>query len=604
MFKQLRPLELDIQIKSLPNQPGVYQYFDKDDVIIYVGKAKNLKKRVASYFTKNHENGKTRVLVKKIANIKHIVVNTETDALLLENNLIKKYQPRYNVMLKDDKTYPWICIKKERFPRIFLTRNVIKDGSEYFGPYTSVRTVRALLDLIKELYMLRSCNYDLSEKNIGTGKYSVCLDYHIGNCKGPCEGLQTEEDYNKDISAIRNIVKGNFKEAIISFEELMMRFAADMEFEEAQKIKEKIDLLANYQSKSTVVNPSITNVDVFSIVSDESYSYINFFKISNGAIIQSHTSEIKKKLNESDKQLLELSIIELRQRFNSQSKEIYVPFEVDLGEKIKVTVPKLGDKKRIVDLSIRNAKYYRQDRLKQIKIVDPDRHVNRIMEQMKKDLRLSEQPRHIECFDNSNIQGTHPVAACVVFTNGKPDKKEYRNFNIKTVEGPDDFASMEEVVFRRYKRLQEEGRSLPQLIVIDGGKGQLSSSLKSLDVLGLRNKIAIIGIAKRLEEIYYPDDPVPLYLDKKSESLKIIQQLRNEAHRFGITHHRNKRSKSALNNQLEQIPGIGKQTVVSLLKHFKSTKRVSQASFENLEQIIGNSRATKVYNYFRKQHKT
>ncbi|WP_370276517.1 excinuclease ABC subunit UvrC [Lutibacter sp. HS1-25] len=593
-------MELEIQIKTLPNQPGVYQYYDKNDQLLYVGKAKNIKKRVASYFTKNHEYGKTKVLVKKIASIKHIVVNTETDALLLENNLIKKYQPRYNVMLKDDKTYPWICIKNERFPRLFLTRNVIKDGSEYFGPYTSVKTAKALLDLIKELYLLRSCNFDLSEKNIATGKYSVCLDYHIGNCKGPCEGLQTEEDYQLDITAIRNIVKGNFKEAIKTFEELMMRFADEMEFEEAQKIKEKIDLLANYQAKSTVVNPSITNVDVFSIVSDESYSYVNFFKIVNGAIIQSHTSEIKKKLDETDKELLELSIVEIRQRFNSQSKEIYVPFDVDLGENIKVTVPKLGDKLRIVELSIRNAKYFRQDKLKQIKIVDPDRHVNRIMEQMQQDLRLSKQPRHIECFDNSNIQGTNPVAACVVFKNGKPDKKEYRNFNIKTVEGPDDFASMEEVVFRRYKRLLDEGMDLPQLIVIDGGKGQLSSALKSLDILGLRHKIAIIGIAKRLEEIYYPDDPVPLYLDKKSETLKIIQQLRNEAHRFGITHHRNKRSKSALNNQLEEISGIGKQTVVSLLKHFKSTKRVSEASFEDLEKLIGNARATKVYGYFQK----
>ena len=593
-------MELEIQIKTLPDQPGVYQYYDKNGTILYIGKAKNLKKRVASYFNKNHEYGKTRVLVKKIATIKHIVVNTETDALLLENNLIKKYQPKYNVMLKDDKTYPWICIKKERFPRIFLTRNVIKDGSEYYGPYTSVKTAKALLDLIKELYQLRSCNYDLSEKNIEIGKYNICLDYHIGNCKGACEGLQTEQNYQNDIIAIRNIIKGNFKESIKYFHELMMHFASEMEFEEAQKIKEKIDLLANYQAKSTVVNPSITNVDVFSIVSDESFSYINFFKISNGAIIQSHTSEIKKKLNETDKELLELAIIELRQRFNSQSKEVYVPFEVELGEDIKVTVPKLGEKKRIVDLSIRNAKYYRQERFKQIKIVDPDRHVKRLMAQMKKDLRLSAEPRHIECFDNSNIQGTNPVAACVVFKNGKPSKKEYRNFNIKTVEGPDDFASMEEVVFRRYKRLLEEGQSLPQLIVIDGGKGQLSSSLKSLDILGLRNKIAIIGIAKRLEEIYYPEDPVPLYLDKKSETLKIIQQLRNEAHRFGITHHRNKRSKKALENELEQISGIGKQTVVSLLKHFKSAKRISESSFEDLEKLVGKSRATKVYDYYNK----
>ena len=592
-------MELEIQIKTLPNQPGVYQYYDKNGTILYIGKAKNLKKRVASYFNKNHEYGKTKVLVKKIATIKHIVVNTETDALLLENNLIKKYQPKYNVMLKDDKTYPWICIKKERFPRVFLTRNVIKDGSEYFGPYTSVRTVKALLDLIKELYQLRSCNYDLSRKNVSELKYKVCLDFHIGNCKGPCEGLQTEESYATDIVAIKDIIKGNFKESIKSFHHLMMSFADKMEFEEAQKIKEKIDLLANYQSKSTVVNPAITNVDVFSIISDESYSYVNFFKISNGAIIQSHTIEIKKKLNETDKELLELAIVEIRQRFNSQSKEIYVPFKVDLGENIKVTVPVLGDKKRIVDLSVRNAKYYRQEQFKQIKIVDPDRHINRLMEQMKKDLRLSAEPRHIECFDNSNIQGTNPVAACVVFKNGKPSKKEYRNFNIKTVEGPDDFASMEEVVFRRYKRLLEEGQSLPQLIVIDGGKGQLSSSLKSLDILGLRNKIAIIGIAKRLEEIYYPDDPVPLYLDKKSETLKIIQQLRNEAHRFGITHHRNKRSKKALENELEQISGIGKQTVVSLLRHFKSTKRVGLASFEELESIVGKVRASKIYNHYK-----
>ena len=592
-------MELEIQIKTLPDQPGVYQYYDKNGTILYIGKAKNLKKRVASYFNKNHEYGKTRVLVKKIATIKHIVVNTETDALLLENNLIKKYQPKYNVMLKDDKTYPWICIKKERFPRVFSTRNVTKDGSEYFGPYTSVRTVKALLDLIKELYQLRSCNFDLSRKNVAELKYKVCLDFHIGNCKGPCEGLQTEESYNKDIVAIRNIIKGNFKESIKSFHQLMIDFADKMEFEEAQKIKEKIDLLANYQSKSTVVNPSITNVDVFSIISDESYSYVNFFKISNGSIIQSHTIEIKKKLNETDKELLELAIVEIRQRFNSQSKEIYVPFIVDVGEEIKVTVPVLGDKKRIVDLSVRNAKYYRQEQFKQIKIVDPDRHVNRLMAQMKKDLRLSAEPRHIECFDNSNIQGTNPVAACVVFKNGKPSKKEYRNFNIKTVEGPDDFASMEEVVFRRYKRLLEEGQSLPQLIVIDGGKGQLSSSLKSLDILGLRNKIAIIGIAKRLEEIYYPEDPVPLYLDKKSETLKIIQQLRNEAHRFGITHHRNKRSKKALENELEQISGIGKQTVVSLLKHFKSVKRVRMATIEELENIVGKARAIKIINYYK-----
>lgn len=592
------PTALEVQIKTLPDAPGVYQYYDKEDQILYVGKAKNLKKRVASYFTKNHENAKTRVLVKKIASIKHIVVNSETDALLLENNLIKKYQPRYNIMLKDDKTYPWICIKKERFPRVFMTRNVVKDGSEYFGPYTNVRTVKALLDLIRELYPLRTCTYDLSQEKIDAGKYKVCLEYHLGNCLGPCENLQSEADYNETIKAIRNIIKGNFKQSLEAFENLMLSFAEKMEFEEAQKIKEKVELLSNYQAKSTIVNPTINNVDVFSIISDESYGYVNFFKIANGAIIQSHTSEIKKKLDETDKEMLELAIVEIRQRFNSVSKEIYVPFEVDLGDEVKVTVPKLGDKKRIVELSERNAKYYRQEQFKQIKIVDPDRHVKRIMAQMQKDLRLSVEPRHIECFDNSNIQGTHPVAACVVFKNGKPSKKEYRHFNIKTVEGPDDFASMEEVVYRRYKRLLSEGEPLPQLIIIDGGKGQLSSALKSLDVLGLRGKIAIIGIAKRLEEIYYPGDSIPMYLDKKSETLKIIQHLRNEAHRFGITFHRNKRSKSAIQSELEQIPDVGKQTITSLLRKFKSAKRVKSATFEELKEVVGESRAQKIFQYY------
>tara|TARA_R110001632_G_scaffold102272_1_gene210326 strand:- start:3530 stop:5317 length:1788 start_codon:yes stop_codon:yes gene_type:complete len=589
---------LEIQLKTLPDSPGVYQYYDKEDKILYVGKAKNLKKRVASYFTKTHENTKTRILVKKIVTIKHIVVNTETDALLLENNLIKKYQPRYNIMLKDDKTYPWICIKKERFSRVFMTRRVIKDGSEYFGPYTSVRTVKVLLDLIRELYPLRTCKYDLSKEKIDAGKYKVCLEYHLGNCKGPCENFQSEENYNEAIKAIRNIVKGNFKESLEKFQELMMGFAENMEFEEAQKVKEKLDLLSNYQAKSTIVNPSINNVDVFSIISDESYGYVNFFKIANGSIIQSHTTEIKKKLDETDAEILSLAIVEIRQRFNSMSKEVYVPFKVDLGDTVKVTVPKLGDKKRIIELSERNAKYYRQEQFKQIKIADPDRHVKRIMAQMQKDLRLSEEPRHIECFDNSNIQGTHPVAACVVFKDGKPSKKEYRHYNIKTVEGPDDFASMEEVVFRRYKRLLSEEEPLPQLIVIDGGKGQLSSALKSLDLLGLRGKIAIIGIAKRLEEIYYPGDPIPMYLDKKSESLKIIQFLRNEAHRFGITLHRNKRSKSAIQSELEQIPDIGKQTITSLLRKFKSAKRVKNATFEELKAVVGDARAKKVFKYF------
>jgi len=589
---------LEIQLKTLPDSPGVYQYYDKQDNILYVGKAKNLKKRVGSYFTKSHENAKTRILVQKIVSIKHIVVTTETDALLLENNLIKKYQPRYNIMLKDDKTYPWICIKKERFPRIFMTRRVIKDGSEYYGPYTNVRTVKVLLDLIRELYPLRTCKYDLSREKIAEKKYKVCLEYHLGNCSGPCEDFQNEDSYNDTIKAIRNIVKGNFKESLNKFHEIMKVFADKMEFEEAQKIKEKLDLLSNYQSKSTIVSPSINNVDVFSIISDESYGYVNFFKIANGSIIQSHTTEIKKKLDETDKRILEMAVVEIRQRFNSISREVYVPFEIDLGDEIKVTVPKLGDKKRIVELSERNAKYYRQEQFKQIKISDPDRHVKRIMTQMQKDLRLSEEPRHIECFDNSNIQGTNPVAACVVFKEGKPSKKEYRHYNIKTVEGPDDFASMEEVVFRRYKRLLSENLPLPQLIVIDGGKGQLSSALKSLDLLDLRGKIAIIGIAKRLEEIYYPGDPIPMYLDKRSETLKIVQFLRNEAHRFGITLHRNKRSKSAIQSELEQIPNIGKQTITSLLKKFKSAKRVKMATIEELKELLGDSRAKKIFNYF------
>ena len=589
---------LEIQLKTLPDSPGVYQYYDKQDNILYVGKAKNLKKRVGSYFTKSHENAKTRILVQKIVSIKHIVVTTETDALLLENNLIKKYQPRYNIMLKDDKTYPWICIKKERFPRIFMTRRVIKDGSEYYGPYTNVRTVKVLLDLIRELYPLRTCKYDLSREKIAEKKYKVCLEYHLGNCSGPCEDFQNEDSYNDSIKAIRNIVKGNFKESLNKFHEIMKAFADKMEFEEAQKIKEKLDLLSNYQSKSTIVSPSINNVDVFSIISDESYGYVNFFKIANGSIIQSHTTEIKKKLDETDKRILEMAVVEVRQRFNSISKEVYVPFEIDLGDEIKVTVPKLGDKKRIVELSERNAKYYRQEQFKQIKISDPDRHVKRIMTQMQKDLRLSEEPRHIECFDNSNIQGTNPVAACVVFKEGKPSKKEYRHYNIKTVEGPDDFASMKEVVFRRYKRLLSENLPLPQLIVIDGGKGQLSSALKSLDLLDLRGKIAIIGIAKRLEEIYYPGDPIPMYLDKRSETLKIVQFLRNEAHRFGITLHRNKRSKSAIQSELEQIPNIGKQTITSLLRKFKSAKRVKTATFKELQEIVGDARAKKIYQYF------
>lgn len=587
-----------LQISTLPSDPGVYQYYDKEEKLLYVGKAKNLKKRVASYFNKEHDNARTRLLVKRIAVIKHIVVATETDALLLENNLIKNYQPKYNVLLKDDKTYPWLCIKNERFPRVFPTRRLIKDGSEYFGPYTSMKTVHTLMDLIKGLYPLRNCNYHLSADNIKAQKYKVCLEFHLGNCAGPCEAKFSETAYQENINAIRDIIKGNFKDSLHRFKDQMKEHAAKLEFEDAQRIKEKIDILENYQSKSTVVNPKINNVDVFSIISDETYAYVNYLQISFGSIIRSHTLEIRKKLDESDEVLLELAVVELRQRFQSICKEIYLPFIVKTEDGVKVHVPKLGDKKKILDLSLRNAKYYRMERFKQARIVDPDRHEKRIMAQMKIDLRLSEEPRHIECFDNSNIQGTNPVAACVVFKNGKPSKKDYRKFNIKTVVGPDDFASMEEVVFRRYKRLMEEEQPLPQLIIIDGGKGQLSSSLKSLDKLGLRGKIAIVGIAKRLEELFYPDDPIPLYLDKKSETLKIIQQLRNEAHRFGIEFHRDKRSKEALESGMETIPGIGEKTIMELLTHFKSAKRIEKASFEELENIIGASRAQKIKSYF------
>ena len=588
-----------LQTTTLPNKPGVYQYYDKDDKLLYIGKAKNLKKRVSSYFTKQHDSGKTRVLVKKIVTIKHIVVDTETDALLLENNLIKKYQPRYNILLKDDKTYPWICIKKERYPRVFSTRRMIKDGSEYFGPYTSKKTVHTLLDLINGLYPLRNCNYDLSDKNIKSGKYKVCLEYHLANCLGACEGKQTEESYLESVAAIRNILKGNFKESLLAFKNQMKSFAKNLQFEDAQKVKEKMEVLMNYQSKSTIVNSKINNVDVFSIITDEEYGYVNYLQISYGSIIRSHTLEIKKKLAETDIEILQLAVIELRNRFQSHCKEIYVPFKINAGEDIKIYIPKLGDKKHILDLSIRNAKYYRMERFKQVRITDPNRHENRIMTQMKKDLRLSQEPRHIECFDNSNIQGTNPVAACVVFKNGKPSKKDYRKYNIKTVVGPDDFASMEEVVYRRYKRLLDEKQPLPQLIIIDGGKGQLSSSLKSLDKLDLRGKIAIIGIAKRLEELFYPDDPIPLYLDKKTETLKIIQQLRNEAHRFGITFHRNKRSKEALNTTLDAIDGIGEKTVIGLLKKFKSLQRIQSATFEELSEVVGPSKSKKIKEYFK-----
>lgn len=596
---------IKLKLASLPETPGVYQYYNKKGDLLYIGKAKNLKRRVNSYFNKQHDSKRLRVLVSNIDNIETINVNSEYDALLLENNLIKEHQPRYNILLKDDKTYPWICIKKENFPRIFYTRNIIKDGSEYFGPYSNVKTMKVLLGLIKELYQIRTCSYDLSEKNIENNKYKVCLEYHIGNCQGPCEGYQTQEDYNKQIAAIRSIIKGEFNEAKQYLIDQMTHYATDLKFEKAQMVKEKIEALQNYQARSTIVSPTITNVDVFSVTSDEEYAYVNFMKIYHGAIIQSHTEEWKKKLDETDEDLLERAIIDFSDRFNLTSKEIYVPFELSLEIPFrKIVVPKIGDKKQIVDLSIKNTRIYRLEQLKQTKIVDPDRHTNRIMNQMKIDLRLPEEPRHIEGFDNSNIQGTNPVSACVVFKNGKPSKKDYRIFNVKTVEGPNDFATMEEVIERRYSRILAEGESLPQLILIDGGKGQLSSALKSIDKLGLRGKVSIIGIAKRLEEIYYPDDPYPLYLDKNSETLKVLQHVRDESHRFGITRHRNRRSKNAYNSVLEEIDGIGPQTIKELLTKFKSVERIKNASLLELTDVIGKSKAKKITDYFSNDKKS
>lgn len=582
--------DIQNQLQNIPNDAGVYQYFDKEGKILYVGKAKNLKKRISSYFQKQDQNGKTKVLVRKIADIQTIVVASEMDALLLENSLIKKHQPRYNVLLKDDKTYPWICIKKERFPRIFSTRKLIKDGSEYFGPYTSVRLVKTLLEFTKQLYPLRTCNYALTEENIQKEKFKVCLEYHIGNCKAPCVKLQSETDYDIGIQHIKEILKGNIRSVIKHLKQLMHSFAQEMAYEQAQLMKEKIDLLENYQAKSTIVNPKINDVDVFSIVSDKEYAYVNFFKVASGAIIQSHSLELKKKLEETDEELLSVAITELRHRFQSTSKECYTSIPL-VWEGLKISVPKIGDKRKLVELSYRNAKHLQHDRLRKNEQARARVDNRRLMEQMQQDLRLKNKPTHIECFDNSNIQGSNPVAACVVFKNGKPSKKEYRHFNIKTVVGPDDFGSMEEVVHRRYRRLLEEGHELPQLIVIDGGKGQLSSAVKSLERLGLMGEIAIIGIAKKLEEIYFPGDSVPLYLDKRSESLKVIQQLRNEAHRFGINHHRNQRSKDALHTSLDNIPGIGPKTIQKLISHFGSIKRIKEANEKELAILVGIQRA-------------
>lgn len=590
-------------IKIFPEKPGVYQFFDKNEKIIYIGKAKNLKHRVSSYFHKESSiSGKVKILVKKIKEIRFIIVDTEIDALLLENNLIKKYKPRYNVLLKDDKTYPWICIKNEDFPRIFSTRHLIRDGSEYFGPYASGRMMKTVLSLITQLYPIRNCRHKLSPQNIKSKKFKVCLEYHVENCKGPCEGFQEKEEYNKYIDEIKEIIKGNINSVKFQLKKLMLEYANKYEFEKAQIVKEKIELLENYQSKSVVVNSKINNVDVFSIITHNDMSYSNYLKVIDGAIIQSHTIEIKNKLDESPEELLGLAIGEFRQRFNSNSKEIIIPFAIDFEiPGTKVIIPQKGDKKHLLDLSERNAKYYRLDKEKQKSLVDPERHSKRILEQIRKDLRMKELPRHIECFDNSNIQGNYPVAAMVVFRNTKPSKNEYRHYNIKTVKGPDDYASMEEVIYRRYKRIISEGKDLPELIVIDGGKGQLSSALKSLEKLELRGKITIIGIAKKLEEIYFPGDSIPLYIDKKSESLKIIQQLRDEAHRFGINHHRKKIEKGTIKSVLTEIEGIGFSTTQKLLWKFRSVANIRKADLNEIEKVIGKAKGRIVFDYFKNE---
>lgn len=586
-------------LAGLPNDPGIYQYFNTEGNIIYIGKAKNLRKRVSSYFAKEHDSAKTNLLVRQIADVKYILTETEFDALLLENNLIKKHQPKYNISLKDDKTYPWMVIKNEHFPRVFYTRKFIRDGSSYFGPYTNFKVIGTIMELISQLFKLRNCTLPLTQENINKGKFKVCLEYHIGNCKGPCQALQTEEDYNQDIEQIREILKGNINNVIKFLETQMQQFAAGYKFEKAQDIKEKIDSLENYKSKSVIVSPTIHNVDVFTIVMESNSAFVNYMRVNNGSIVVAQTVELKRKLDESLEEILSLAITELRTRFSSTAKEILVNVMPDaLVEGVEFIIPKIGDKKHLLQLSEKNAQYYMKEKLEQYDRLNPDHKTDRLMELMKKDLRMSVQPRHIECFDNSNFQGTNAVAAMSVFKDGKPSKKDYRHFNIKTVEGVDDFASMEEVIFRRYSRVLEEKQPLPQLIVIDGGKGQLGAALVSLEKLSLRGKVQIIGIAKRLEELYFPNDPVPLYLDKKGETLRIIQQLRDEVHRFGITHHRNKRSKNTFTTELENIKGIGENTANELLTWFKSVKRIKEASLPELEEAAGKAKAKLVYDYF------
>jgi excinuclease ABC subunit C len=598
----MKPEEIKLKLQSLPDKPGIYQYYDKEGVIIYVGKAKNLRKRVSQYFAKNLDSTKTRLLVRQIVDIQYLVVDSELDALLLENNLIKKYQPKYNIQLKDDKTYPWICIKKEAFPRVVTTRGVIRDGSKYYGPYANVKMMWTLLQLLKDLYPIRSCSLDLSPKKVAEKKYKVCLEYHIGNCKAPCVGLESDTSYQVYLDQIETILKGNISSVLTHLRKIMTDFADNYEFEEANNVKEKIQMLDKYRSKSTVVSPTIHEVDVITMVEDEKMAYVNYFVIANGAIIHGFTSEIKKKLDETDAEIIAFALLEMRSRYNSVSKEILIEKELDLEiEGLTFFIPQRGDKKHLVDLSLRNAKFYRLEKLKQESIKNPESSTDRILNQMKKDLRLSELPVQIDCFDNSNTQGTNPVSACVVFRNAKPSVRDYRHYIPKTVVGPDDFATMEEVVFRRYRRLIEEEKPLPQLIVIDGGKGQLTAAMKALSKLELHDKIPMIGIAERLEEIFFPGDPIPLYLDKRSETLKIIQHIRNEAHRFGITHHRDRRSKNAFVSELSTVPGVGPVTYEQLMKAFKTVRKIKEATLESLSSVVGPAKGKIVFDYFKGQ---
>lgn len=591
--------EIRDTLKILPQGPGCYQFLDEKGKIIYVGKAKNLKKRVSSYFNKQQENPKTRILVRKIRQIKYIVVNSEEDTFLLENNLIKELKPRYNVMLKDDKSYPSIVVKNEFFPRVFKTRNIVKDGSKYFGPYTSVAAVDALIEIFRKIYKVRSCRLNLTPENIKAGKFKVCLEYHIKRCEGPCVGNQTLENYNRNISEIIEILKGNISLIEKQIMTEMQHCADNLRFEEAHRLKEKLLLIRNFREKSQVVSNINYNLDVYGFTDDDGAAYINYLHVVNGGIIQAYTFEYKKRLDETPEELLGLGIVEMRQRFGSESKEIIVPFLPDLTlTGVEFTVPQRGDKRKLLDLSEKNVKQFKVDKLKKAEMLNPEQRTTRILKTVQKDLGLKEIPWHIECFDNSNIQGTNPVAACVVFKKAKPSKKDYRHFNIKTVVGPDDYASMTEIIHRRYSRVVNEGESLPQLIVIDGGKGQLHAAAKSLQKIGLYGKIAIIGIAKRLEEIFFPEDSVPIYIDKNSETLKLIQQLRDEAHRFGITHHRNRRSKSQVTSELDQIKGVGKESKKRLLTHFKSVKRIKEASEEEIISVIGKSKAKLIIEHF------